>query len=36
MNRQVLPVLGALFRNTRETENKRDLLIMVTPTIVRE
>jgi len=31
-----LPVLGALFRNTRETENKRDLLIMVTPTIVRE
>ena len=30
-----LPVLGALFRNTREAENKRDLLIMVTPHIVR-
>jgi type IV pilus assembly protein PilQ len=30
-----LPVLGALFRNTRESENKRDLLIMVTPHIVR-
>ncbi|MGH7503608.1 MAG: secretin N-terminal domain-containing protein [Longimicrobiales bacterium] len=30
-----LPVLGALFRNTREQENKRDLLIMVTPHIVR-
>lgn len=31
-----LPVLGALFRNTREIENKKDLLIMVTPHIVRE
>ena len=31
-----LPVLGALFRNTLERENKRDLLIMVTPHIVRE
>lgn len=30
-----LPVLGGLFRNTREQENKRDLLIMVTPHIVR-
>jgi type IV pilus assembly protein PilQ len=30
-----IPVLGALFRNTRESENKRDLLIMVTPHIVR-
>jgi type IV pilus assembly protein PilQ len=30
-----LPVLGALFRNNREQENKRDLLIMVTPHIVR-
>ncbi len=30
-----LPVLGSLFRNTREAENKRDLLIMVTPHIVR-
>ncbi|MGH7506051.1 MAG: secretin N-terminal domain-containing protein [Longimicrobiales bacterium] len=30
-----LPVIGALFRNTREQENKRDLLIMVTPHIVR-
>jgi type IV pilus assembly protein PilQ len=31
-----LPVLGALFRNTTERENKRDLLIMVTPHIVRQ
>ena len=31
-----LPVLGALFRNNLERENKRDLLIMVTPHIVRE
>jgi type IV pilus assembly protein PilQ len=31
-----LPVIGALFRNERTTENKRDLLIMVTPHIVRE
>lgn len=31
-----LPVLGALFRNTHMRENKRDLLIMVTPHIVRE
>jgi type IV pilus assembly protein PilQ len=31
-----LPVLGALFRNTHEEENKKDLLIMVTPHIVRE
>jgi type IV pilus assembly protein PilQ len=31
-----LPVLGALFRNTSDRENKRDLLIMVTPHIVRE
>jgi type IV pilus assembly protein PilQ len=31
-----LPVIGALFRNERITENKRDLLIMVTPHIVRE
>jgi type II secretory pathway component GspD/PulD (secretin) len=30
-----LPVIGSLFRNTRERENKRDLLIMVTPHIVR-
>ena len=30
-----LPVLGALFRHTRESENKRDLLIMVTPHIIR-
>lgn len=28
-----LPVVGALFRTTREAENKRDLLIMVTPHI---
>jgi type IV pilus assembly protein PilQ len=31
-----LPVLGVLFRNTLTRENKRDLLIMVTPHIVRE
>ena len=31
-----IPVLGALFRNTSDRENKRDLLIMVTPHIVRE
>jgi type IV pilus assembly protein PilQ len=31
-----LPVLGALFRNTNQRENKRDLLIMVTPHIVRD
>ncbi|HSM35011.1 MAG TPA: AMIN domain-containing protein [Longimicrobiales bacterium] len=28
-----LPLLGALFRTTQERENKRDLLIMVTPYI---
>ena len=31
-----IPVIGALFRQTLERENKRDLLIMVTPHIVRE
>lgn len=31
-----LPVLGALFRQTSDRENKRDLIIMVTPHIVRE
>lgn len=31
-----LPVLGALFRQETEQENKRDLLIMVTPHIVRD
>lgn len=31
-----IPVLGALFRTTRDVEIKRDLLIMVTPNIVRE
>ena len=30
-----LPLIGVLFRNTREREAKRDLLIMVTPTIIR-
>lgn len=30
-----LPVLGPLFRNTRAEEKKRDLLIMVTPHIIR-
>jgi type IV pilus assembly protein PilQ len=31
-----LPVIGKLFRSESERENKRDLLIMVTPHIVRE
>jgi type IV pilus secretin PilQ/predicted competence protein len=31
-----LPVIGALFRTQSEQENKRDLLIMVTPHIVRD
>jgi len=31
-----LPVLGALFRNSHDEESKKDLLIMVTPHIVRE
>jgi type IV pilus assembly protein PilQ len=31
-----LPFLGALFRNTHSQEQKRDLLIMVTPHIVEE
>jgi type IV pilus secretin PilQ/predicted competence protein len=31
-----LPVLGAIFRSERVSENKRDLLIMVTPHIVRD
>jgi type IV pilus assembly protein PilQ len=31
-----LPVIGALFRQTLNRETKRDLLIMVTPHIVRE
>jgi type IV pilus assembly protein PilQ len=31
-----IPVLGALFRTTRDREQKRDLLIMVTPTIVED
>lgn len=30
-----VPLLGALFRNTRNEEKKRDLLIMVTPHIIR-
>lgn len=31
-----IPLLGALFRSERVEENKRDLLIMVTPHIVRD
>jgi type II secretory pathway component GspD/PulD (secretin) len=31
-----IPFLGALFRTTRDLETKRDLLIMVTPNIIRE
>ncbi|WP_225307498.1 type IV pilus secretin PilQ [Nitrincola iocasae] len=31
-----LPVLGRLFRYTRETETKRELLIFITPTMIRE
>jgi len=30
-----LPVLGRMFRTTRESANQRDLMILVTPTIVR-
>jgi general secretion pathway protein D len=31
-----IPVLGALFRNTNERENRRDLIVLVTPRIVRD
>ncbi|HEX6940231.1 MAG TPA: AMIN domain-containing protein [Longimicrobiales bacterium] len=31
-----LPVIGALFRTTTEEESRQDLLIMVTPHIIRE
>ncbi|HEX6693575.1 MAG TPA: AMIN domain-containing protein [Longimicrobiales bacterium] len=31
-----IPILGALFRNTNERENRRDLIVMVTPRIVRD
>jgi type IV pilus assembly protein PilQ len=31
-----LPVIGKLFRNDRDVENKRDLLILVSPHIVRD
>lgn len=31
-----LPLVGALFRTTRQQETKQDLLIMVTPHIIRE
>lgn len=31
-----LPVLGGLFRYKRETETKRELLIFITPTMIRE
>jgi type IV pilus assembly protein PilQ len=31
-----LPVIGSLFRTTRDREQKRDLLIMVTPRIVED
>ncbi len=31
-----LPIIGPLFRTTRDREQKRDLLIMVTPRIVEE
>jgi type II secretory pathway component GspD/PulD (secretin) len=30
-----IPIIGRLFRVTRETSIQRDLLILVTPTIVR-
>jgi type II secretory pathway component GspD/PulD (secretin) len=30
-----IPIIGRLFRVTRETEIQRDLMILVTPTIVR-
>ena len=31
-----LPLIGRFFRNTRNTENKREILIFVTPKIVRD
>jgi len=31
-----LPVVGALFRNTQKTDNKDELLIFVTPKIIKE
>jgi len=31
-----LPLIGALFRTTNVQENKRDLLIMITPHILRD
>jgi type II secretory pathway component GspD/PulD (secretin) len=31
-----LPVIGKLFRNDRDQEDKRDLLVLVTPHIVRD
>ena len=31
-----IPVIGALFRTSRSREQKRDLLIMVTPRIVED
>ena len=31
-----LPYIGALFRTTRNREQKRDLLIMVTPRILED
>ena len=31
-----LPLVGGLFRTTRESAVQRDLIILVTPTIVRE
>jgi len=29
-----LPVIGALFRNTRTETEKTDLLILITPTVI--
>ncbi len=31
-----LPVIGGLFRTTRRQQNQRDLIILVTPNIVRD
>ncbi|MFT5707005.1 MAG: type IV pilus assembly protein PilQ, partial [Oceanospirillaceae bacterium] len=31
-----LPVIGGLFRQTRKTEKKNELLIFITPKLIRE
>jgi len=31
-----LPMIGALFRQTRKSETKNELLIFITPKLIRE